>query len=62
VAEYTSWRQVAGYFDGDGTIATSDISNQPFKLGLSLAFTDQSTEQIANIRNLSNMESKRATY
>jgi len=42
---------VAGYFDGDGTIATSDISNQPFKLGLSLVFTDQSTEQIANIRN-----------
>ncbi|MDA4125756.1 MAG: hypothetical protein OK452_00925 [Thaumarchaeota archaeon] len=49
--QYTSWRQVAGYFDGDGTIATSDISNQPYKLSLSLIFTDQSLDQISNIRD-----------
>ncbi len=49
--EYRSWQQVAGYFDGDGTIVTSDISNQPYKLGLSLIFTDQSLDQITNIRN-----------
>jgi hypothetical protein len=47
--EYESWRQVAGYFDGDGTIALSDLSNQPFKLGLSLIFVDQSSEQILNV-------------
>jgi hypothetical protein len=41
---------VAGYFDGDGTIGFSDLSNVPFKLGLSLIFTDQSIEQIANIK------------
>jgi len=50
VNPYDSWRQVAGYFDGDGTIGFSDLSNVPFKLGLSLIFTDQSIEQIANIR------------
>jgi len=48
--QYTSWKQVAGYFDGDGTIGFSDLSNVPFKLGISLIFTDQSVEQIANIR------------
>ena len=42
---------MAGYFDGDGNIATSDISNRPFKVSLSLIFTDQSIEQIANIRD-----------
>ena len=41
---------MAGYFDGDGTIGFSDLSNVPFKLGISLIFTDQSVEQIANIR------------
>ena len=51
VPEYLSWRQVAGYFDGDGTIGTSDLSNQPYKLGLSLMFVDQSLDQIANVRN-----------
>jgi hypothetical protein len=51
VPEYTSWRQIAGYFDGDGTIATSDISNQPFKLSLSLEFVDQSIDQITTIQN-----------
>jgi hypothetical protein len=49
--EYASWPQVSGYFDGDGTIATSDISNRPFKIGLSLIFVDQSFDQISNIRN-----------
>ena len=49
--EYRSWKQVAGYFDGDGTIATSDTSNQPYKIGLSLVFVNQSIDQIANIRN-----------
>jgi hypothetical protein len=51
VKPYTSWKQVAGYFDGDGTIGFSDLSNVPFKLGLSLIFTDQSIEQIANIKS-----------
>ena len=49
--DYSSWRQVAGYFDGDGTIATSDTSNRPYKIGLSLVFVDQSADQIANVRN-----------
>ena len=42
MTEYESWKQVAGYFDGDGRIAISDTSNQQYKLGLSLIFTDQS--------------------
>jgi hypothetical protein len=50
VRPYTSWRQVAGYFDGDGNIGISDLSNQPFKLSLSLIFTDASMEQISMIR------------
>ena len=49
---------MAGYFDGDGTIGFSDLSNVPFKLGLSLIFTDQSVERIANIESL--LESGRA--
>ncbi|HEV2139490.1 MAG TPA: hypothetical protein VGR53_11700 [Nitrososphaerales archaeon] len=52
--QYTSRRQVAGYFDGDGSIATSDISNQPYTLSLSLIFTDQSLYQISNIRDFLN--------
>jgi len=48
--EYISWEQVAGYFDGDGTIATSDLSNLPYKLSLSLAFVDQSREQIEMLK------------
>ena len=52
--KYHSWRQVAGYFDGDGTIATSDISNRPYKLSLSLVFVDQSADQIANVREFLN--------
>jgi hypothetical protein len=51
VPAYNSWRQIAAYFDGDGTIATSDISNQPYRLGLSLVFVDQSIDQIATVRD-----------
>jgi hypothetical protein len=51
VPGYSSWGQVAGYFDGDGSITTSDLSNQPYKIGLSLIFVDQSFDQIANVRN-----------
>lgn len=47
---YRFWSQVAGYFDGDGSIAISDLSNQPFKLGLSLIFTEMSIEQISMVR------------
>ena len=47
---YKSWEQVAGYFDGDGNISISDLSNQPFKLSLSVIFTDASPEQISKIR------------
>jgi hypothetical protein len=50
VPDYVSWRQIAGYFDGDGTIAISDTSNQPYKLGLSLVFVDQSVDQIRNVQ------------
>jgi len=50
VKPYRSWKQVAGYFDGDGNISISDLSNQPFKLSLSLIFTDASIEQISMIR------------
>jgi len=48
---YKSWRQVAGYFDGDGTIGISDTTNQPYKLSLSLIFVDQSFDQIKNVRD-----------
>jgi len=54
VPKYHSWRQVAGGFDGEGTNATSDISNRPYKLGLSLVFVDQSADQIANLRDFLN--------
>jgi hypothetical protein len=50
VEPYKTWEQVAGYFDGDGTISISDISNQPYKLGISLIFTDASIEQITMLR------------
>ena len=49
---YKSWRQVAGYFDGDGTIGISDTSNQPYKLSLSLIFVDQSYDQMRNVGDL----------
>lgn len=47
---YNSWKEVAGYFDGDGNFSISDLSNQPFKLGLQVIFTDQSSEQISMLR------------
>lgn len=47
---YASWAQVAGYFDGDGNISISDLSNLPYKVSLSLIFTDQSHEQISMVR------------
>jgi hypothetical protein len=50
VQDYSSWRQVAGYFDGDGTLGISDTSNQPYKLGLNLIFVDQSKDQIGMIQ------------
>jgi hypothetical protein len=50
VQDYSSWRQVAGYFDGDGTIVISDTSNQPYKLSFSLAFVDQSEDQIRMLK------------
>ena len=47
---YDSWLQIAGYFDGDGTIYFSDTTNQPYKLSISLVFVDQSIDQIRNIQ------------
>lgn len=47
---YHSWEQVAGFFDGDGNFSITDLSNQPFKLGLQAIFTDQSSEQILMLR------------
>jgi hypothetical protein len=54
VGHYKSWSQGARYFDGDGTIGTSDISNRPYKLSLSLFFVDQSAYQIANLKQFLN--------
>ncbi|HYB06866.1 MAG TPA: hypothetical protein VEB87_01780 [Nitrososphaerales archaeon] len=48
---YNLWAQVAGYFDGDGTIYFSDTTNQPYKLSVSLVFVDQSYDQVKNIRD-----------
>jgi hypothetical protein len=54
VAVYRYWSQVAGYFDGDGTIATSDISNRPYKITLSLFFVDHSIDQISAVKEFLN--------
>jgi hypothetical protein len=54
VPQYDSWEQIAGYFDGDGTISFSDTTNQPYKLSLSLIFVDQSIDQISNVREFLN--------
>ena len=59
--KYTSWAQVAGYFDGDGTIYFSDTSNQPYKLSVSLIFVDQSYDQIENVRNFLNLRGVRTS-
>ena len=51
VPAYDSWQQVAGYFDGDGTIVISDTSNQPYKPSLSLVLADQSAEQTLMLKD-----------
>jgi hypothetical protein len=51
VKEYNSWEQVAGYFDGDGNFSITDMTGQPFKLRISLFFTDASHEQISMLRS-----------
>ena len=51
---YNSWRQIAGYFDGDGTIYFSDTSNRPYKLSISLVFVDQSTDQLQTVKDFLN--------
>jgi hypothetical protein len=61
VAEYETWEQVAGYFDGDGTVATSDLSNLPYKLSLSLWFVDQSKDQISMVRGFLQKEGIRTS-
>lgn len=52
--KYATWEQIAGYFDGDGTISFSDISNRPYKLSVSLIFVDQSYDQIKNVKDFLN--------
>lgn len=54
MAEYNSWRQVAGYFDGDGTIYFSDTTNRPYKLSISLVFVDQWPNQLRTIKEFLN--------
>lgn len=49
-----SWRQAAGYFDGDGTIYFSDTSNRPYKLSISLVFVDQSVDQLSMLKDFLN--------
>jgi hypothetical protein len=51
VPAYEIWGQVAGYFDIDGTVALSDLSNLPYKLSISLILVDQSYDQIKNVRD-----------
>jgi len=61
VPAYDSWRQVAGYFDGDGTIYFSDTSNRPYKLSISLVFVDQSFDQIRMIKEFLNQHGVRTS-
>jgi hypothetical protein len=61
VPEYCTWEQVAGYFDGDGTIYFSDTTNQPYKLRISLVFVDQSIDQLTNIWNFLNQRGIRTS-
>ena len=56
---YDSWEQIAGYFDADETISLSDTTNQPYKLGLSLIFVDQSEDQIRNVQEFLRSEGVR---
>src|SRR6266852_4346633 len=49
---YRLWSQVAGYFDGDGSVVIRKISRGiPFTLNLSLQFVDQSRSQIKTIKD-----------
>lgn len=59
--KYTSWGQVAGYFDGDGTIYFSDTSNKPYKLSVSLIFVDQSLDQVKNVKDFLNRRGIRSS-
>ena len=52
--KYNSWRQVAGYFDGDGTIYFSDTSNRPYRLSISLVSVNQSHDQLEMIKEFLN--------
>jgi len=61
VPGYKSWGQIAGYFDGDGTIYFSDTSNQPYKLSVSLIFVDQSYDQIKNVKDFLNLHGVRTS-
>ena len=51
---YRSWKQAAGYFDGDGSIYFADTSNQPYKLSLGLIFVDKSLGQIQMLKEFLN--------
>jgi hypothetical protein len=51
VRPYLTWSQVAAYFDGDDNFSITDLSNRPFKLGLQVVFTDQSSEQVSMLRD-----------
>ncbi len=46
LSKYSTWGQVAGYFDGDGTVG---IDVQLFTLGLYLEFTDNWAEQLGAV-------------
>jgi len=61
VPEYDSWRQLAGYFDGDGTIYFSDTSNRPYKLSIALVFVDQSVDQIRTVKDFLNRHGVRTS-
>jgi hypothetical protein len=61
VKPYSSWKQVAGYFDGDGTVYFSDTSNRPYKLSLSLVFVDQSIDQIKGVKEFLNKKGVRTS-
>jgi hypothetical protein len=51
-SSYSTWAQVAGYFDGDGSIVIRKISRgRPFTLNISLELADQSRMQINMIRD-----------
>lgn len=58
---YKSWLQLAGYFDGDGTVYFSDTSNQPYKLRISFVFVDQSIDQIRSVKGFLNRRGVRTS-